>query len=193
MNKFNYIYNLSIKSKLVAIILMVTFLILSVGFSVVAVWDLKRLNNDISSGLVLNATLIGNYCVAPLTFGDDQQATEVLSRFKYITSVEAVCLYDTHGRLFATYPDALAETSVLHLGHDDKMVFKKGYFMLEKEIIFQEEVVGVLCLKANSNQLINARRTFAVVTVTIVLFLIVLAFFVASRLQRFISELQVSH
>lgn len=187
MIRIKIIQNLSIKNKIISIILLVTFLMISFGFAFVAIWDLNRLKSDIQSNLLLNAKLISNYCVVPLTFGDDRQATEALSKLKFIKSIEIGCLYDKQGNLFATYPDTLDENTNLTLGQQAKIILIDDYFYIQKPVVFEGEEYGTLCLKANSKQLTEVKRNFIISLSLITLILILITLVIASQLQKFIS------
>lgn len=187
MTRSKFIQTLSIKNKIVAIILLVTYLMVSIGFAFVAIWDLNRLRTDIQSNLLLNAKLISNYCVVPLTFGDKQQATEALSNFEYIQSVEIACLYDQQGNLFATYPDTLSEDSFIELNQQTKIILNEKYFYIQKPVLFQNELYGTLDIKANSKQLSEVRRNFILTISLATLILMIFSTIIASRMQRLIS------
>lgn len=187
MINIKFIHNLSIKSKIVSIILMVTFFMFSIGFAFVAIWDVNRLESDIQSNLLLNAKLISNYCVVPLTFGDDIQANDALSKLKLIQSVEIGCLYDKEGNHFASYPDTLGENSWLALEQQSEIILKDKYFHINWPVIFEGEQYGTLCLKANSKQLTELRRDFFTTLLYVTAILILITLLVADRLQKIIS------
>lgn len=188
MNKLKFIQELSIKYKIIAIILFVTILIISLGFSFIAIWDIKRLKSETQSDLVLNAKLIGNYCVIPLTFGDYGQATEVLSRLKYIDFIEIGCLYDKSDKLFAKYPETLSENSFLALPDQQINTFKNGLLYVREPIIFQNESYGTIYIEANLTPLTKVKRTIILTFSLTTLVLTLLAAVLADRLQRYISH-----
>lgn len=187
MNKLKFIQDLSIKNKIIAIILLVTILTMSVGFIFIAIWDINRLKSDIQSNLVLNAKLVGNYCVVPLTFGDNEQATEVLSRLQYIESIEKGCLYDKDGNLFATFPDSAKASSSTVLTEQQNNIFKGGYFHVREPIMFQNEMYGTLYIEANSNPLTSTKRIIMLTLSMVTLVLVFLAIFLAGIMQLYIS------
>jgi PAS domain S-box-containing protein len=187
MNKVNIIQNLSIKNKIIAIILLVTILMISLGFIFIAMWDINRLKTETQSGLVLNAKLVGNYCVVPLTFDDNKQATDVLSRLQYIEFIEIGCLYDKEGNLFAQYPDTLNEKSYLVLPEQQNNVFTDGHFYVSEPVMFQNEMYGTIYIEANSSPLTNVKKTIILTLSLLTLVLVLLTAFIASRMQKYIS------
>ncbi|MBI9036719.1 MAG: PAS domain-containing protein [Bacteroidales bacterium] len=187
MIKIKFIQNLSIKNKIVAIILLVTYLSLGIGFAFVAMWDISRLKSEIQSNLVLNAKLIGDYCVVPLTFDDNQQATKVLSRLRYIKFIETACIFDKEGKLFVTYSDTVDKSIFLPLNEQPNSMFKNGYFYVQVPIQYQNEMYGTICLKANSQPLTDVKRTLLITLSLLTLVLVFLSFIMAGWMQRFLS------
>lgn len=187
MIKIKFIKDLSIKNKIIAIILMVTILTISLGFTFIAFWDINRIKSNIQSNLVLNAKLVGDYCVVPLTFGDQEQATEALSRLQYIEFIEIGCLYDKTGKLFAKYPDTLNENSFLVLSEQHNNKFTDGHFYVSEPVMFQNELYGTLYIEANSDHLIYVVKTKILTLSLIILVLVFFSVILAGRLQRFIS------
>ncbi|NTV18793.1 MAG: hypothetical protein HGA83_05130, partial [Bacteroidales bacterium] len=108
MIKYQFIQDLSIKNKIIVIVLFVVFTAISAGFITIATWDINKLKANTQSNLVLNAKLIGDYCVVPLFFDDKNQASEALLRLKFVESVEHGYLFDKNGELFASYPDTIS-------------------------------------------------------------------------------------
>jgi PAS domain S-box-containing protein len=179
--------DLSIRNKIVAIILLVTYISISLGFTFTVVWILNMKKSEIQSELLLNTQLVGDNCVVPLTFGDHQQATEALSRLRYISFIEEGSLYDREGNLFAMYPDTLSEASFVAPPGQQYNTFQDGYFYIREPVLFQDEMYGTLYIKANSSPLTDVRRTSILVFSLTVLALVFLSAMLAGRMQRYIS------
>ena len=64
------IQNLSIRNKLIGIILLVTILALGSGFTFVIINDIRSFKGEMKNYTVASAQVIGDYCVSPLLFGD---------------------------------------------------------------------------------------------------------------------------
>jgi PAS domain S-box-containing protein len=187
MNKFQFIKNLSIKNKIIAIILCVSITAISAGFVFIATWDINRLTTEIQSNLILDATLIGDYCVVPLTFDDNRQATEALSRLKYLGSVESGFLFDKTGKLFAEYPDTIKGTSIPDISNSPNALLKDGHFTITEPVVFQGKILGTIVIIANSNPLDIRREKLGITLSVLLLILIVISYLLAVRMQRFIS------
>ena len=67
------ILNLSIRNKLIVVILMVAFSVVLVAFAVLASREFHRTQHLITSSLEINTRLVGEYCIVPLYFEDKKQ------------------------------------------------------------------------------------------------------------------------
>lgn len=188
MARFQFIKDLSIKNKIITIILFVTFTAISIGFIFITIRDIKRLNAVTQSQLSLDATLIGDYCIVPLTFGNKQQAEEALSRLKYIQSVDEGYLFDKSGKLFASYPDSLTKPAIKALGKIRSATYKDGYFLITELISFDSEPIGTLYLKANSKILVKETQKLGIVLAIVFLVMLIISYLLALRLQKLFTK-----
>jgi PAS domain S-box-containing protein len=187
MIKFKFIQDFSVKNKIVTIILLVTYLCTGLGFTFFAIWDINRLKSEIQSNLTLNAKLIGDNCIVPLSFDDKLQATKTLSHLRYFNFIETSYLYDKEGNLFASYPDSIDKSTFLPLNKQVNTTFKNGYFYIKEAVLFQDERYGTIFLKANSKLLTDVKRNLVLILSSLTLILFFLSFILASRMQGFIS------
>lgn len=188
MNKSNYIKDLSIRSKMIVIILFITILSISIGFTFIGFWNIDRLKKEIHSGLVLNAKLVASYCIAPLTFNDDQQATEVLSQLKNINFIEGATLYNKDGKIFAQYQENGEENNKPLPVIINENTFKDGYFYVKENVVFHKEHYGTLYIKANSRALTLAKRNMFTTLSVLLIILIIISLILANTMQKYISK-----
>ncbi len=187
MNKLKLIKDLSIKNKIIVIILSITFVIHSIGFIVITIWDINRIKSDLQAGLALNTKLVAHNCVAPLIFEDDKEATEALSHLKNIKFIESAYLFDKSKNLFASYPDAINKDSVMAFQEQQANLFKDGYFYSKKVVAYQSKVYGTLYIKANSKPLKTAKKNIILTLTLLSIVLYVLAIVLAIKMQKYIS------
>jgi PAS domain S-box-containing protein len=188
MNNLKFIKDLSIGNKIVAIVLFVSVTVISAGFGFIATWDINRLKNEIQSKLILDAKLIGDYCVVPLTFEDKRQAREALSRLKLVESVDEGFLFDGAGSLFAVYPDTLKPASVPETLNHEGAAFKDGHFYINEPVYFQGMMLGKLVVQANSKSLESRKRNLALTIMGLLSILILISYLLAVRMQKIISS-----
>ena len=180
-----FIRDLSIRNKTIAIVLIVVLLVLSIGFIFMGIQHISKLKSDIRSSLILNAKLIGDYCVVPLTFDDNKQAAEVLSRLKLLKSVEEGLLYDTNGNVFAKYPDTLTD----HVIHTDQEVnLNDGTFYVKEPVIFRDDTLGHIIIKANTHAIDDRKRELVYTTSGLIVLLIIISYFLAYGAQKLITD-----
>jgi PAS domain S-box-containing protein len=188
MARFQFIKDLSIKSKIIGIIVFIAFTAISAGFIFISIRDVKRLKTEALLHLSLDAKLIGDYCIIPLTFGDKQQATYSLSRLKHIESVDEGYLIDNAGALFASYPDSLNNSSFDGIGLTSHNEFKDGFFHIIEPISFEGSVIGTLYIKANSKMLVKETNKLAIVLITVFFVMLFISSLLAVRLQKLFSK-----
>jgi len=187
MINLKFIRNLSIKNKITLIILFIAFTVITVGFILISVWDTKRLKTEIESQLSLNAKLVGDYCIVPLVFGDNSQATVALSRLKFVESVEEGYLLDEYGSIFSVYPDSI-ETGLAGINtENEEAVFRDNYFYITEPVSFEGRNIGTLVLKANSNLMREQNQKLAIILLSVFFLMLVISFLLASRLRKLIT------
>lgn len=181
------ILNLSIRNKLIVVILMVAISVVLVAFAVLASREIHRTRHLISSSLEINTRLVGDYCIVPLYFGDKKQAVEVLSRLGILESVEAGYVFDKEGNLFASYKDTSRNLKMAESDSKGESIYKKGFFHITEPIYFKGEKLGLIHVRANSSNLkallVSLLSTLCLLLVAVV----ILSYALASWLQRYIS------
>lgn len=187
MTKLNFIRNLSIKNKVILIILSITFLINSIGFTFITIWDINRIKEEIKTGLSLNTKLVADNCIVPLTFDDKRQATMALSQLKNISFIEAACLYDKEGKLFASYPENASDNALLDFHEQKDNVLIKGFFYVSEDVVFQNVTYGYLLVKANSKPLKSAKWNIIITLLLLSIVLDVILILLAGMMQKYIS------
>ena len=172
---------------MIVIILLVTFFCVSTGFTILASRHMNELKSEIQSNLALNARLVGSNCIVPLTFGDNEQAAVALSSLQHIKDIDIAKLYDKDGKLFSSYPDSLNKATLSVLPKHTENALIGGYFYIYEPVIFQNEKVGTIFIKASSQALVDERRALIFTMSLLILTLSILSVIIASKMQRFIS------
>jgi PAS domain S-box-containing protein len=188
MNKFKLIENLSIRNKIIVIVLFVSFIVMLAGLAFFAKWDYDRFKTEIKQNLILDAKLIGDYCIVPLTFYDNQQATQTLARLKYIETVEEGFLFDEHGTLFARYPDTKTITNLKDTLQSPVAVFIDDHFYIKEPVRFQDRILGHILIKASSGILYAKMQKIIWTMGSILLVLLLLSYLLTISIQKVIAE-----
>lgn len=183
-----FLQNLSIRNKLIGIILFVTLLSLGFGFTIVTLQNIKSFKGELVNRSILEANLIGEFCVTPLVFDDKLGAEKMLAKLKNIPTVTFSCLYDVDGNEFAKY--GKEENSTGSLGLTDKefsVEFEGDFLKVFQPIEYQDKYYGIIYLLISTELLNKQINSYLFYIISILFGVIIFAFIIANRLQKKIS------
>jgi signal transduction histidine kinase/CheY-like chemotaxis protein len=183
------LHNRSIKMQLCLITTLTTILALWVAFAGFVVYDLSAFKNRLTQDLSTLATIIGSNSTAALTFKDHQAAAEILSALKARPEVMAASLFDEKGKLFASY-DRKGGTVLTVLPRSGRpgAWFEGGTLQSVHPVEMGGELLGNVYVKADSRQWNDRLRSYLGIIALLTLVSALIALFLASRLQRVISD-----
>lgn len=182
------IKDLSIKRKLLLIILLTNFITIGAGFAFIIINNYKNSKDQLVKDHLLDAKLIGDYCVAPLTFDDKRGAAEILSKLESKPDIISGILYDAKKSVFATYISEFTEQSEPDtIPSETYYEFTEGACMIWEPIKYNNEIYGFVFLKASTSaiQLELTRQILFSALLLVILLLVALLF--GNRFQRIIS------
>ncbi len=182
------IHNLSIRKKLIAIILIATSTVMAIGFSVIIYNDINEFKLDVSNNSIINARLVGDESVSPLAFSDSEGAREILQRFNSIPSIINAIIYDHDDNIFATYDresaEALPHTALIKTS---LVEYKDKWLHVHQPITYRDELYGYIYLRVSTLALDKKINTYLLTIFYIMLGLIAISYYLAIRLQNIIS------
>jgi len=183
------LHDLSLKHKLVAIVMLTCVPALLLTGGVFAAWEWPTLRHAVVRALTTHARILADNCKAAVTFRDTADANEILRTVSALASIEVACIYTTDGGLFAVYkrPDALAAIPAKS-ELTDHPVFRKGFLTLTHPVFLDKERIGTVCLRANLEVMHDRLRTAAVTILGVLSLSCLAAYLLSSRLQRIISH-----
>lgn len=181
--------NLSIKVKMISIILLVSLFSLLIGFSYVIVSTISNYKEDMKNNTIINATLIGDYCAVPLDFGMSENAQETLEKLQNIPSVKIGIVYNNENEIFAEFYKNKSKIEVpLPVNNKSWSNFEGDYLNVFQNIIYDNKSVGTIYLKVSTAELTQKIRNY-LITIGILLFaLLFVSYFIALGLQGILSE-----
>lgn len=178
----------SIKVKLVIMMLAVSSTVLLLTAALSLAQTIHSGRQRLHRVLEVNANLLGEYCVVPLSFYDREEADRMLSRIQLIPGLLSAELYDQGGTLFAHHdPSGQAP---LGLSGDASARFRYG----EDSWTYRHEVthmglrLGTLVLQAGLAPLRKEVLRHAGILAAIFAFLILVTYLLALRMQSLISR-----
>lgn len=188
MTALNY-RHLAIRHKLRLIIMITVGAALMSAYAAVLVYDQISFRDSMQSDLRILAEILGASSTAPLSFGDQLAAQELLLALAAKRHIVAAVLYSPNGNLFASYlRDPQRPQSAGSGPHSDRNWFEGDRLKLFQGITFNHQVIGTLYLESDLGDLHERLRHFAGPVLIILLLAFLLALGLSSRLQRIISE-----
>ncbi|NIM18561.1 MAG: HAMP domain-containing protein [Candidatus Aminicenantes bacterium] len=189
IKKMSIMRNLSIRNKLIILMLLVSIPALVLGFTIVIIMDIFQLREDLVNHTRLNAKLVGEVSIGPLTFYDKRGTEEILELLEVIPNLENGFVYDENGKLYTSHniskeefepPSSLLAKQVYH-------EFKGDYLHLSHPIIRQDVFYGTVYLRASTEPLQRSIRSRITSLILVMVGLIVLSYLLALRFQGTIS------
>jgi PAS domain S-box-containing protein len=177
----------SIRNKIIMIIMLVCSLIIVFGFTIVFISNVFRMKKDMVNSANMNAKLIGEYCVTALSFQYPDRAEEILEKLNSIPEILNGYVYDENGSLFASYNKA-GETPVLPpINKGTFHRFDGDYLHVWEPIVFMGKTHGTIYLKAFTSLTIKIRNHIILI-LSLILGLLIVSYLFAAILQRIISR-----
>lgn len=178
---------LSIKNKLVVIILTVAFIATGLGFTFVIISDIRTFRDNMVDNTVMNARLIGEYAVTPLVFDDREGAQEILNKLGALPDMMNGYVYDNDGGLFASYNREGPMTAPLPEIGERASEFSGGYLHVVSPIIYKDKQYGRIYLRASTGLLSNKINKYLFTMLLLGSGIMIISYFLAVRLQKILS------
>ncbi|HLP14785.1 MAG TPA: PAS domain S-box protein [Bacteroidota bacterium] len=192
MEKFS---NLSIKRKLILIIVAVTTAAIGIGFTIATLNDIGTFRSEMVASTTMHAQLLSEYCITPLIFKDQKEAAKIIGKIATIPSVTTGCVYDDQGRLFASFQKGERDEIPASIPPDVQNVFEEDDLKVFHEIRYEGKKYGTIYLKASTHLLDEKIERHIMLMIGLMLAMIVFSYLVGSKLQNAISQpiLRLAH
>lgn len=182
-----FINKLSIRNKLLSVILLVSIFSLIVGFTTVIMFDIRTFREDLAENMVTTTKIIGDFSLVDLVFRDQNASRKTLSILAGIPTVEAAFLYDADGRLFSSYLKNAQPSAAPDVEYASAK-FEGGFLHVFQPIRDQGKDIGTMYLKVSTQQLQSKVRNYVLTMIALAIGLMAVSLLVAALLQRFISR-----
>lgn len=182
--------NLSIKRKLMLIIMLTSSVALILSSVSFLIYDLMSFRRQLSQDLMTQAEIIGFNSGAAMAFKDEAAATATLSALKAKEDVVAAALYSPKGKIFAHYFQANKSlpSSLPLRSQESTYRFEGGYLQVFQQVTMNGERVGTLYLLSDMRQWNIRAKRYTGIIVIVVLICGSLALLLSSKLQKLISK-----
>ena len=153
--------NLSIKRKLLLALILSSVLSLLFTGMFLMVLEITEFQKNTRDDLSTLATIIGNRSTAALAFNDLDLAKENLGVLNTLPEVQAACLYDAQGTVFAQLSkNSQEESSCPQAIGDAKTRFESVNLYIVQPILIDAEKLGSVYIRADLTQLVWRKIQF---------------------------------
>ena len=183
------IKNLSIKNKLIVIVLLVTIPSIVLGFTVIIVHDIIQLRQDLVNNSILYADLVGEVCVSPLLFKDRKSVKMIVEKIGTIPHIENGYVYGEKGELYANFNKSSDQIPPPPPEPKEQFYeFRNNQLHVALPIIFEKSKFGAIYLIVSTQLLAESTSSRIISLVLVMIGLILLSYLLALRFQGLISQ-----
>jgi len=181
--------NLSIKSKLLTVYIIITGLVLASAFAIIMSINIKSSKLNIISGLKVVGEIVADRCAAPLAFSDVESANSNLRALSSHTSIVYACIRTMDNEEFSEYNVDVEEV----FRCDDYDVNKSTKIIDElvdiyRPILLEGQPIGSLQIKASLSELTERIVRSIEISLFVFVSLMMLAVLVSGRVMNLITE-----
>lgn len=189
--------HLSIKNKLVVLVLMVSLLAIVLGFALVVYYDIKTFRSDMEDTTNTIAKFVADACGPVMEFQQVDELTEELAKLRGVPIVENAYVYNQDMELieynYIKPGEEFTPLSSLPKKQGESTIFDGDYLHVYKKINSggksgDDEQVGMLYLRASTHILDKKINEYLKTMGFGLIGLIILTYILAARFQRMISR-----
>ena len=175
-----WINNISLKYKLIGLVLLVTIAVTFAGYAVIIVRFANEQERKFQSNVETNAILLADYCVGPMSFNDSIETRKVLQRIENLPHIISAQVYDKNGNLFSEYISDIAFDDISYEAIETEEV--------KETINYKNNDYGTIVLLASKENISSEITSFMLSNAGWILFLLLLGSFAAYRMQFVITR-----
>lgn len=179
--------DLSIRSKLVVIIVASTMLSLLAGFAMAIHIGLRGLREDLVEATTTVTRAAGQYSAVGLAFDDKVEAERSLGALRVFEIIEYACLFDLDRRPFADYSRS-GDDSAPPFEATGVAEIRDGFVHVWNPVVFEGQRYGTIYVRASVEPLAERTRAYLYNMLGLGGLLLALSVVFALLLQRFISR-----
>jgi signal transduction histidine kinase len=180
--------NLPIQRKVTLVVLVTCVACLMVACTALFVFQLRSSRDDFVRNLTALSEIVADVVAEGVTLNDASGTTDILKGLKTRQNIVGVTI-TRRGEPFASFEKAEDPAALAKYENKTDRVFEGNSLLAFRPIMFDDEQVGMLYVRADYGKVYW--RLVGVFGATVALVLLVsvgLAWIISSRLQRFVSE-----
>lgn len=157
------------------------------------IYDVITFRTHLKTGTSLQAQLLGENAISPLTFNDPQSERSMLAALHTSPRIVYGGIYTHSGEFFAGYwrKDEVQRPLPLPsraLNQEETSSFENGQFALTHAIVFQGKRVGTVYIRSDLKVLSDRLKSFAIIVIVILSASLLLALAVSRISQRTVTQ-----
>ncbi len=197
--------DLSLKQKLTLIILATSGLMIIIISMIFFINEVLSTKQTVLSNISTIAGIAARNSTAALSFDDPETGEELLNALKAEPHIVAAALYDKDGKLFVkikTIQDEVIPKQLrlrkifrtktiapgLYVYSRDSSSFLPDFLDVVSPVRLKGRIIGAVFMRVDQRWILAHIKVFALTLLGIMFVLIVLSYFISSRLQKIVSE-----
>jgi PAS domain S-box-containing protein len=181
--------DLSIKRKVMAVIMLTSVTVLLLTAAAFMVYDLITYRQVMIKNLGITASIVADNSTAALAFKNDKNAREILFSLRADTHIVAAALYEDDNNIYVRYPaDHPIGSYPLTPGKIAPPHFEDGFLIVFAPVAEGETRLGTLYLKSDLGALYDRLRLYAGIALLVLLGSGLVALLISNALQQRISQ-----
>ncbi len=181
-----FLYNLSIKAKITAIITGISLFAIILGFSIITINNISNFKKELVVQNALTAKLLSEYLLYALIFDDSKSAVNQLEKLSVLEFIKKAEVYDAQGKFFASFHNKPASNKNL-LQKQAYSNFVNNELHIIEPVWNNEEFLGTIFLRISTASLAKKVRGYIIVLIITGLIVGVFIVLLANSFQKIIS------
>jgi signal transduction histidine kinase/ActR/RegA family two-component response regulator len=180
-------FSLSLRAKLLAVILATTLVALAVALCAMIAYDLRLFQSKSVAELETQAELLGKTTAPALQFDDPKVAQENLQLLRFRPEIQAAAIYDARGAMFAKYAASPGQDRFPKLPEANGARTEGRALVLFQRIQDQGQILGTVYLRADF-ELYGRILSYAGIAGLVAIVAMLVALLTSARMQNVITR-----
>lgn len=184
----NWLLDLSLRQKLIFIMLIIGLIAVSLSGATITAYQYLNFKTHMVENITTDAQVIGINSQAALAFDDSPDAETILSSLRAVPSVVYASLITEEGDLLASYQKQGGNIAPEPLPASNQAIFRGDWLLVVQDIYLGEtQLVGQVFIQFSTEELDALLFQSVMVVVLIIMSVLIVGYFLASRLQHLVS------
>lgn len=182
-------FHMTIRRKLIAVMMFVCIFALATAGVAFVAWSLKMYRRIAADNLTITASIIANQTRAALAFEDAGDAEKTLASLSAQPSIVAADISTRDGKQFVSYSRDKQKTAPSDAnGVQSDYASRGDNIVIHQPIELDGEKIGTVTLISDVSQVRRMLESCMRIVGCVIIVVSVLGYFIASRMQRYISN-----